>query len=118
MISAGKTTVAYLPTKFEIQGIGNENQSSLCFQTNPFSKVEALKDLHECVEHCSKPSYQVSTSGFSVATKFREKLRLHFLLTSYVANLPKAEYLLAIKRGSQTFMSCHICTISKDDFPN
>lgn len=62
--------------------------------------------------------YQVSGCGFPVATKRKQKIQLHLLLSSYVSDLPDAEVFLSAKRRSQRFMPRHICTILKKNLSN
>lgn len=43
---------------------------------------------------------------------------MHFLLASYIADIPEVEGLLGVKRGNKTFSSCHICYARREQFPS
>lgn len=79
-------------------------------ESRHFSKVEALRSVHECAECYLKPLHQISISEFPVAKKIDQELDLNLLLESFVADLSEAKDLLSVERGSQHFMRCRICT--------
>lgn len=84
MISEEKTNVTYFPTRLENQENKNGNQSALHTKSTQLLKLDALRLLHECVEHCLRSWYQISVREFSFATKYRQKIQLYLHVYNFV----------------------------------
>ncbi|NJK52916.1 MAG: hypothetical protein HC936_08975 [Leptolyngbyaceae cyanobacterium SU_3_3] len=110
-IMSGATVLGYLPVEFH-------SSSSDNLQANSKSKgqfrVGALRALHECIELCLMPLAEKAQCGHACRTKCGTCIKVHFALTSYIADIPETEDLLGIKRGGQTKFPCHQCMVRKD----
>ena len=81
------------------------------------TRHEKLKCLHECIEYCLKDLSNEAVKGIPVRTKDRTKLHSHFLLSSYIGDLPECEDMCSVKRNGNTISPCHRCLISKCQLP-
>lgn len=112
-ICEGRTVTAYLPVGFLTQekldistGSGKRKKR--------VTRLELLRALHECVEFVLKPLSSKALTGASFTTSDLLHYRVHFMLSSYIADLPEAEDMCSVKRGSRTFSPCHRCLVSRD----
>lgn len=47
-------------------------------------------------------------------TRVKRGVLMHFLLTSYISDIPEAEDLLALKRGNETPSFCYRCLVETE----
>lgn len=81
------------------------------------SKVDKLRSLHTNIESFLKPLLMIAKTELTGSTKTGQKILLHLLLASNVADLSEIEDLLGMKRSSVTFSPCHTRFAKWKDFP-
>lgn len=110
-ITDGRTVFAYLPVRFDA------SQDHVDGKKPHFDRVDFIRALHHAIEFVLEPLGCDALRGASVKTADEKRLRLHFVLSSYVSDTPEAEDLLGVKRGNNTESPCHRCNVSRDQMP-
>lgn len=77
-----------------------------------------LKSSHESVEFVCSDIINNAEEGILVTRSDGKKLRSHLMLSSYLADLPEAEYMTSVKRNSLTASPFHRCNVFKADLPS
>lgn len=83
-----------------------------------FSLVEVLQALHESVVLSLKPLSAAALKGISSTIKESTRYLCHLLPTSCIAGHPEAEGMVSVKKGSSTFLPCHIFSLLKTKCKN
>lgn len=114
-ISSGRTIVAYLPVHNEPLNETKNTPTNAIQIPSKITRLLSLRALHSSINNALQPLAEASFCGLSVQTSDGFRLRLHFMMASYVADLPETEDLLSLKRGSATQSPCHRCMVQKHD---
>ena len=114
LIGNGSTVVAYLPVTTNSSANFSLQQREGMMKKKVLDKVNRLLALHETVEFCLEEVSKLAEVGVVCETRDKCRVRMHFLLASYVSDIPEAEDLLGLKRGNQTPSPCYQCLVRKE----
>lgn len=88
---------------------------SITHGTKVFQRLEKalqLKALHKCVEPCLQLLAAFSISGVTCETSERRELKVHIVLTSYVADIAEWEHRLGMTRTYHTVLLFNRCFVN------
>ena len=122
-ITSRRSVVAYLPVEFLPVVEEDESYEVTRYGITSWKKSHSIRRhdklscLHECVEKCVEPLSNEALRGIAACTRDRSMLHCHFLLSSYIGDLPECEDMLSVKRNGNTISPCHRCIITKSQLP-
>lgn len=118
LISQGRTIRVYLHVSFknchQADGPGKRAASSTYQKQKQIDRETVLHDLQHSINknlenmllHAEQGKVCQSADGFPV--------HFHFALGSSIVDLPETKDILALRRGTNTPVPCHLCYIQKD----
>lgn len=99
-IVKGRTLLAYIPVMLrrtkEMLKTGQLNRG------RQFNRTDSLQTIPKCIGYVLECLSDSSIEGFQVFSKVGQRFRLHGMLASYIADIPKAEDILSVKRVNIT----------------
>lgn len=82
------------------------------------TRLFALYDLQIEIGKTMVPVEELSQYGFPATTSNGLRLRVHFLLASYAADLPDVVYLFSLEREASRKTPCHRCLVHREHLQN
>ncbi len=106
LIVSGKTIVGYLPTKFLSCSSNNSHQSYI-----GLSRSFRIRLLHLGITKIIQPLHDSFFKGFDVETKDSVTLKLHSTPANYVADVPEAKDMTAVRHNTTGTRNCYRCVV-------
>lgn len=82
------------------------------------SRLQFVRALHHSNKLCLNPLFDTTLCNITVRAAEKIILLDNLLLIWYVADTPEAEEVLGVKRGVNTYLSCHMCEFREDGMVN
>lgn len=106
LIISDRSIIAYLPVGFIKQQQESKNEEK---HKQKICRLDSIDVLHDSLKKAFNSMREVAVCGEKCKTHVEVGLKCHLVLICYVADLPKTEGLLSLKREIQTSFACHRC---------
>lgn len=106
-VISGQSIIGFLPVEYH--SCDSERRSNITRETR-------MEMLQQALAKIFQELINVAAAGFHCQTEHSVDLQCHFVLASYVCDLPEAYDVLGVKGGRSSF-PCHRCYVPRELLP-